>query len=54
MRALGAYWRLSGKDLQLLEMHKRGASEKEIRRALGLTHRQIRQKLEKLRRLGKI
>ncbi len=54
MKALGERWRLSEKDRALIELVKRGAPERTIRKALGLTHRQIRQKIEKLRRMGKI
>ncbi len=54
MRALGEYWRLSEKDRILLELYKRGAKEREIRKATGLNHWQIRAKIAKLRRMGKI
>ncbi|MDN5358549.1 MAG: hypothetical protein PWP76_392 [Candidatus Diapherotrites archaeon] len=54
MKSLGEYWRLSEKDRELIEMLRRGDPERKIRKALGLTHRQIKHKVAKLKRLGKI
>jgi len=54
MKSLGEYWRLSEKDRALIEMLGRGAPEKAIRKALGLTHKQIKQKIAKLQRMGKL
>ncbi len=52
MKSLAMYWRLSEKDKQLAEMLKNGADIRTIRKRLGLTYRQIKQKEAKLRRLG--
>jgi len=54
MKSLGEYWRIGEKDRTLIELVRRGAPEKTIRKALGLTHRQLKQKIAKLRRLGKL
>ncbi len=54
MKSLGEYWRLSEKDRALIELINRGAPERTIRKTLGLTHRQIKHKIAKLRRMGKI
>ena len=52
MKALSQYWRLSEKDRQLMELVKEGVPLSKIRKRLGLTYRQIKQKQAKLQRLG--
>ncbi|GEM_PF-5252611 len=54
MKSLGEYWRLDSKDQLIIALYKEGAKPKKIRKATGLSQDQLKKKLAKLRRLGKL